>query len=415
MGHSLGNLKDRYIFQTEGADQLCGRILSGLPFHNELFGTLCPHFTDEIQNMLTDTFWQNVVPEYQYYPNSFKSCMSMLLASIIFHEKFLRDNLPSSFFDIRVFASNEYLQILRENVRTGLNYCSSTKLKATGVPSHLLMVIKMHQMEETLQTLRESMLSEMELESKRREHFMTEFPIICSREVGEYLKQNFEINGVIPITRSDIDNMHNDFMERITAEIQTVFNSGVMQLTQSRLVDSSTAANHDGSQLPYPTQTSVSKYKVFKWNDHDSVEYYVPIDWCFPNRQCSTKMLWDLWFFGNVDIGVRPYRLLRRQYDIRKGPPQNRYSHASVVITVLKNIMLEQNMVESDFDFANIDLVTSDTKFQMGYNYLIRHIYRDNIPMKHDQLSYMTIYENLIEQCPPNWYPKRKSRKTLNS
>ncbi len=196
MGHSLGNLKDRYIFQTEGADQLCGRILSGLPFHNELFGSLCPHFTTDIQNNLTDTFWENVVPEYQFYPDNFKSCMPMLLASLIFHENFLREHLPDSFFNIRVFAANDYLQVLRGNVRTGLNYCADTKLKATGVPSHLLMVIKMHSMQDSLETLEKSFVSQMELDSKRREAFITEFPSICSRELGEYLKQNFFVDSI---------------------------------------------------------------------------------------------------------------------------------------------------------------------------------------------------------------------------
>ena len=28
MGHSLGKLKDRYIFLSEGQDQLCGRVAS---------------------------------------------------------------------------------------------------------------------------------------------------------------------------------------------------------------------------------------------------------------------------------------------------------------------------------------------------------------------------------------------------
>ncbi|ETI42108.1 hypothetical protein F443_12713, partial [Phytophthora nicotianae P1569] len=35
MGQSLGKLKDRYIHFGEGADQLCGRMIAGLPFNSE--------------------------------------------------------------------------------------------------------------------------------------------------------------------------------------------------------------------------------------------------------------------------------------------------------------------------------------------------------------------------------------------
>ncbi len=167
-----------------------------------------------------------------------------------------------------------------------------------------------------------------------------------------------------------------------------------MQLLQSRRVEVSTSDDTiigNSSQQQLITDSSISKFRIFKWNDNDSIEYYVPKNWTFPNRQCSTKMLWDLWWFGNVDIGVRPYRLLRRQYDIGVGPPQNRYSHASVLITVLKKIMLEQQFVVEKFQFEVMNIQTSDSTFPLGYNYLIRYIYNNNVPPKHDQLSYSTI------------------------
>ncbi|ETO66399.1 hypothetical protein F444_16435 [Phytophthora nicotianae P1976] len=40
MGQSLGRLKDRYIHFGEGADQLCGRMIAGLPFDSDRFGVL---------------------------------------------------------------------------------------------------------------------------------------------------------------------------------------------------------------------------------------------------------------------------------------------------------------------------------------------------------------------------------------
>ncbi|KAF0721482.1 hypothetical protein Ae201684P_001408 [Aphanomyces euteiches] len=48
MGQSLGQLRDRYIHFGEGADQLCGRMVSGLPFDSERFGVLPPHFPPNV-------------------------------------------------------------------------------------------------------------------------------------------------------------------------------------------------------------------------------------------------------------------------------------------------------------------------------------------------------------------------------
>ncbi|OWY90266.1 hypothetical protein PHMEG_00041690, partial [Phytophthora megakarya] len=53
VGQSLGKLKDRYIHFGEGADQLCGRMIAGLPFDSERFGVLPPHFSPELLSQMT--------------------------------------------------------------------------------------------------------------------------------------------------------------------------------------------------------------------------------------------------------------------------------------------------------------------------------------------------------------------------
>ena len=46
-GWSLGNVQDRYLFAGAGADQLVGRVVSGLNIYDEEFSTLPPHFSME--------------------------------------------------------------------------------------------------------------------------------------------------------------------------------------------------------------------------------------------------------------------------------------------------------------------------------------------------------------------------------
>ncbi|KAF0735241.1 hypothetical protein Ae201684P_002820 [Aphanomyces euteiches] len=96
MGQSLGKLKDRYIHFGEGTDQLCGRMISGLPFIDEKFGVLAPHFPPSILCRLDDNFWSEIVPGFSNYPPGVQSAFPFFLASIFYHESFLRSNLAAS-------------------------------------------------------------------------------------------------------------------------------------------------------------------------------------------------------------------------------------------------------------------------------------------------------------------------------
>ncbi len=62
MGQTLGKLKDRYIHISEGADQLCGRMVTGLPFNSEEFAVLPPHFGPDILCLLNEEYWETIVP-----------------------------------------------------------------------------------------------------------------------------------------------------------------------------------------------------------------------------------------------------------------------------------------------------------------------------------------------------------------
>ena len=108
MGQTLGQLKDRYVHNSEGADQLCGRMVSGLPFDNEQFAILPPHFPNTIVTKLNPEFWNNLLSGYSTYPNGIKGALPFLLASVVHHEDFLRSNLDPNhpIFTSRLFTSN---------------------------------------------------------------------------------------------------------------------------------------------------------------------------------------------------------------------------------------------------------------------------------------------------------------------
>jgi hypothetical protein len=90
MGHSLGKVNDPYIHQCDPQDMLCGRTLSLLNMLDERFGVLPPHFTTEAVGTLTTEFWLKVCPNYNALPQEIKPALPFLMASLLYHEQYLR-------------------------------------------------------------------------------------------------------------------------------------------------------------------------------------------------------------------------------------------------------------------------------------------------------------------------------------
>jgi hypothetical protein len=161
MGHSLGQLNDRlvsigyfrggytiirlwadrYVAPSDsGDDQMCGRLLAGLEFTSINFAALPPHFPIETLLMFTPTVWDSIYPGYGSLPQTFKPVMTFLVASIIFHEQYLRETLNEShpIFKCGVFEGNPILDDLRTSVLTGIAKCPVTGMSASGTDVSIL-------------------------------------------------------------------------------------------------------------------------------------------------------------------------------------------------------------------------------------------------------------------------------------
>ena len=134
-GWSLGNVQDRYIYEGmcflkklnisfkivsilgKGGDQLCGRYASGLETHSTKFASLPPHDIAALGNH----DWESLISGYASFPDSFKTTLPFLLASLVYHADFLRDELDPQhpLFSSRLFTGG-YLERLHEKVISGV-------------------------------------------------------------------------------------------------------------------------------------------------------------------------------------------------------------------------------------------------------------------------------------------------------
>jgi hypothetical protein len=135
-GWSLGRVQSRYIFENEGGDQFVGRAATGLPLTDIKFASLPPHFISE--QILTTAQWEEILPGYSnFYPVQFRTALPYLLASLVYHRNYIRQNYATThpYFLTRLWRSN-LLEQLASQVHVGIGINSVTSMEATGIPPY---------------------------------------------------------------------------------------------------------------------------------------------------------------------------------------------------------------------------------------------------------------------------------------
>ena len=264
-GWSLGNVQDRYLFAGAGGDQLTGRVLSAFPFNDSSFSSLPPHFgkdgLDRIQ-------WTSILPLYERLPETFKRALPCLVASICYHEQWLRSTLPAHhpLFAMYLFASG-CVSSLKVFVIAGRGRCSISGMQATGIPPHLAMSNELTDVVKHTQMLRDEL--------------MTKCSELPSALVNVMLSR-FTVNGAIPVTVDDIKALLNSVLTQMRAELR----------------DALPAATHTPASSQPVDPLADPRFHLWTWRGK---MHMVPEGWRFP--YIDVKATWKLWHFGHVTRG----------------------------------------------------------------------------------------------------------------
>ena len=109
-GHGVGRTQDCYMFQEADGDALVGRTGAQLQFTADEFDVLPPHFSIDTLAESQEYGWDNVLPRYAHYNESFKRVCPFLLASLVYHSftSALHNLLPRShpLFRQRIFTDS---------------------------------------------------------------------------------------------------------------------------------------------------------------------------------------------------------------------------------------------------------------------------------------------------------------------
>jgi hypothetical protein len=307
-GWNLGGVQDRYLFAGAGGDQLTGRVLSGLPFNESAFASLPPHF-DAVGS--AQVAWTTVFPLYTRLPETFKRALPFLLASICYHEDWLRSTLPARhpLFSTPLFTSGA-LDPLKLHVLSGCYRSALSGVIATGIPPHL------------------AMSNELTAVVKQNEVMKAELLSKCAAlpsDVANVLLSKFSINGAIPVTLEDL--------KAVVAQAVSQMNSHL----RDALPDAERASAPPVAVDP----SSDPRFHLWQWGGR---LHPVPEGW----RLASTDVMstWRLWYFGNVAERFRPLRHLKK-VDLADDGQVTQWAKTNGVMRALTEQMVSMGLVDS--------------------------------------------------------------------
>jgi hypothetical protein len=377
MGHSLGKIKDKYIFHCEGGDQLCGRMVNGSDFSSEMFAVLPPHFLAAADAILTSEFWNNAIPGYDKKPSGFRAILPYLLASLLYHEEFLRAELSENhpIFRSRIFTQCETLPQLRPMIRLGVGRCPHTGMQATGIPPHLAISAKVNDLIAKIEALEAKV-------NEQREYMETTLPKNLSTQVVDDLRQNFEVTGVLPVTLKDFQAL----MTNVTHAINNQHDQ-FHEIMEKRLKEVERLAR--GEKQAGPSPDGEWLWAQYQWADCST--HMVPEGWRLPT-QVPVKAAYDWWFHGDKATGIQPYCNLKRA-DISSADVM-RLTRMRRVITEL---CLRMDLPEGITSPSQLTIVDSDSCFTAAYDKLMADVLQVTNIKRPNDWSYGSAYNAILK------------------
>lgn len=353
-GWTLGPVQDRYLFGGGGGDQLTGRVLAGLSINDRLFSTLPPHFDSAGLRLIA---WNLILPAYEHYPVGFQPALPFLLASIVFHQDWLRANLNPRhpLFSSFLFTSGQ-LALLKSQVFTGVNNSAVCMLTAHGIPPHIAVSNEVNNVAIQASQFHIALM-----------HKCDEIPVILEQRLND----RFTINGVVPLTRSDMEVMLSNHWDKLKDSL----------ISSTRPVIESSPVN----------QSNDSRFDSWTWGGEF---HMVPQGWHIPKP--PIKETWNLWYFGDPAARIRPLRHLQAR-DLANEEDESLASRIRGLFSVIISTGVELHLLADGQRVENCSLEASLRFFDQSFPAAMEKI-EPGITSKSrwSQLSVTTMYKKII-------------------
>jgi hypothetical protein len=169
---------------------MVGRAVTGIAVTNVDYASLPPHFSRDTLDQLLADDWNNIIPGYLHYPNCFKAVIPFLFASVVYHQDWLRIKLSSNhpIFLSRIFTQN-YANLLKNDVHCGNYINETTNLQATGVPLELYTYHQVHRVQDLVKDLQVGVKRNADEVMEKFDTIVNDLPV----KLKETILKNFEV------------------------------------------------------------------------------------------------------------------------------------------------------------------------------------------------------------------------------
>ena len=360
-----------------------------------------PHFASDTTQLSQATF-KEILPGFEDFPACFKAVVPYLLASIIFHRQFLMATLPSShpLFLSRIWT-NGIMDRLQHSLHAGCGANLQTGMTATGVPPTFVIANELDSLSVRVECLQKSVLEEQHILLSTMIEKMSTLPA----SIGDHIRHNLEITGVVQVTVSDVTRIVNEMASTILSAIDARAQPTAVPEAIPETSNSSSSSSSAASSSGFYT----SQWKLYRWRDGS--EQYFAEDFTFP--KCSVSLLWDLWYFGKPATRDAPFRKLTAM-NIRSGSQKEiltQKTYLSKGKAVLKRIgeaAVGAQLVSRESDLLSMGYVESRSLFNNVFLDLVKSVHevdQDELidRLRIGEITYLRFYDVLTK-------PNRKKR-----
>lgn len=260
-GWSNGDVQDRYGKATAGGDQFVGRVLAGLPIDRKEFNVLPVTFADGQPTLSADT-WTQLFPCFDLFPSNFRPIFRFLLASLVFHRKFLSQTLSSRhpFFSTRLWTSG-ILNSLHQSVFLEFGQSTvSPGLKATGLPAIHVLVSEV----DALRKENAGLASKIDEFKGSVTSSFSNIERTLPISLAETINDRFTFNGQQPLTQFMVGVMIDELKGTLTNLIQATSISNLRSASSSSSSSSAPSSSTASPVIPdYQTFSHGGKIGLF--------------------------------------------------------------------------------------------------------------------------------------------------------
>ena len=218
-----------------------------------------------------------------------------------------------------------------------------------------------------------------------KEYFIQDLPERLALKVSAEIRENFQIDGHSSLTLRDMDRMKDSILLEMREEMR--------KLVEKFNVVNSTP--NSGSDINN-NSVDIRSWKTWYANDGFLCRF-VPPDWSFPDR-LTTKALWDLWWYGEKNKGIRPYRLLNRSVDIEK-KRRIMFTRAKKVMMYYEEVASKMNLLPiGTQSISSLSLEESDRMFEKLFEHATTELYGEGNERRPQDVAYGTIYNKLKQK-----------------